>query len=98
MGLSWLRDYVRDAVERGIKEALAPLAPYLRKLAGGVILMALSLFAFSLVLLSLAGALFFALAGLPYAIAALWTALIFFVIGLAILGAGAGMVRRPRGY
>jgi ABC-type uncharacterized transport system fused permease/ATPase subunit len=91
-----LRDRILDIVESAIREALSPVIPYLRKLVAGALVVALSIFAFSLTLFSAAGALFFAFAGLPYVIAALWTAAIFFVIGLAFFGTGMAMLRKPR--
>lgn len=92
---SVIGDIIAQEVEYGLKRALQPVGPYLRKLAVGMVLIVLSTTFFVLGILAGAGAVFLALAELPYATPAGWSALIFSGAGLLLIMMGAANVRRP---
>lgn len=94
--LRFLRLLVAQQVERAVKEALAPLPYYLRKLGAGLVLLVIGAVTASLALCSLALALFLALAPLPYMSAALWVALVFGLLSGLFLALGASALRPPR--
>lgn len=89
-------DYVASQVESAIKEAVAPLAPYLRRLSFGFVLVFLAAVAWQLTLLFLGAALFLSLVHYPYPEAALWTAGAFFLLGGVLAVFGMGTMRKPR--
>lgn len=94
---SFVTDRISDSIADAIKAGLAPLAAYLRMLAGGVLLVLLSVFAWSITVVFLALALFFAIGpSEAYAIPALWTALCSGLLAIVLLLFGLGMIRRPR--
>ncbi|HSI20286.1 MAG TPA: hypothetical protein VLA04_01065 [Verrucomicrobiae bacterium] len=94
--ISLARRYLTDQVEGAMKDAVSPLAPYLRRIALGVTCIVLSILGFSLMLMSAGVAIFLGLAGLPYAEAALWTTLIFAFLGAFILMIGLTFTKKPR--
>ena len=98
MGMfSLLTDIATAKLEQTVKEAVAPLPFYLRKLAIGTVVIALSLIGFALMFLFLAASVFLGLSHLAtYAYAALWTSLVSFGVGLIFLIAGILTVRKPR--
>ena len=83
-------------LEKALKEAMMPLAPFLRRLASGAALVVLSMLGFALTLLYLTVSFFCAVADLPYAIAFLWTALASGLVSAVVLAIGVSMIRKPR--
>ncbi|MEI6478322.1 MAG: hypothetical protein WCO52_05050 [bacterium] len=97
MGLVNLaKAYLTNQIEDSIKEAISPLAPYLRRLAFGTVIVLLATPALVLCLLALVGAVFLAFAGLPYVAASLWTALVCFGAGIVLALIGAMLLKSPR--
>ncbi len=92
-----IRELITDEVERGIKNAVAPVGPWLRKLSTGVLLISLSAWAFALCLLFATTALFLSLAQQPqYALAAIITSLPCFVLALMLVMLGVSRIKKPR--
>jgi hypothetical protein len=95
--LQVLTSLLSDRIETATKTALAPLAPYLRRIALGVTLVILSSVAFIFTMLFIATGLFLSLSN--YAAlseAALWTALPCGVVGAISLFWGLSIIRPPR--
>lgn len=92
-----LRAYVSSEIEGVLKDALSPVAPYLRTLSIGSVLVIVSAVAFSLSLLFSGGALFFMISHFEdLAVAAVWSAVFFLVVGCAFVAAGFRLIRKPR--
>ncbi len=89
-------EYVAARLEQAAKEALSPVAPYLRRLALGTVMIFVSTTGFMLALCAFIAALFLVLAGLPYAAAVAYTGLASLGTSLIITIWGASMVRPPR--
>ena len=86
-----------ERINREIKAALSPVAPYLRKLSLGMLVIVLSFGLWLLGLLFLLISLFVYLGGLDaYFHPALWTSLISFLLGLLTVMGGLKLLRRPR--
>jgi fatty acid desaturase len=94
--VSMFGEYLSATIERSIKEAVSPLAPYLRKLAMGAVFIAIGIISLWIVLIALAAAVFLGFAGLAYWAAALWTALVFGGFGLVVMALGFGSMKKPR--
>ncbi len=94
---SLIRELITDEIERGLKTAVAPVGPWLRKLSTGVLFISLSAWAFALCLLFATSSLFLSLAQEPrFALAAIITALPCFVMALLLLTIGVSRIRKPR--
>lgn len=90
-------DTLIETAQQGIKHILRPVAPYLRKLGGGLIVLLLSTFLWALSLFSLAVALFCKLSGLLlYVGPALYVFLAAALCGLLLVVIGSQLLRRPR--
>lgn len=90
-------DTVIEQVQRALKLALQPIAPYLRKLGGGLVVLLLSTFLWALSLFALAVSLFCKLANLlVYVAPALYVCLAAALCGLLLVGIGSNLLRRPR--
>jgi hypothetical protein len=88
--------YLTAPVEASLKAAVSPLAPYLRRIALGA-----GLILVGVILLAPVGfmgilAIFFAVAELPYVVAALWAAFGFAVLSLICIFVGFRLARKPR--
>lgn len=89
--------YAAMEAQNRMKDAVAPVAPYLRRLMTGVVMMFSGIGALWLGLIFLALAVFTQLLDLGlYTMPAVWTGLIFIGIGLILFGAGLLMIRKPR--
>jgi hypothetical protein len=92
-----LSELLGSHIERTVKEAIAPLPFYIRKLALGATVILLSVVGLGLTFLFLLMALFFAIANYhALVVPALWTSLISTVAGLLCLWIGFTLVRKPR--
>ena len=92
-----LRTYLASEVEEALKDAIAPVAPYLRQVSIGALTFLLSAGALSLSLLFFGGALFFSLADFDgLAVAAVWSAFFFLVLGGILTSIGWNLIRAPR--
>lgn len=92
-----LADHLGGQVENSLKRAFSPVAPYLRRLAMGVICLFLGSLCFSLTLILLGTALFAHLSGYGHLVGgALWTALVFALLCGAFFAGGSRLLRRPR--
>jgi hypothetical protein len=91
-----IRYFVANQVEKGLKDAVRPLAPYLRKLVFGAGLIATGLILSSVAFLLVFLALFFHFAALPYVAAAGWTALCVGGLSIVIIGIGISLLKKPR--
>jgi hypothetical protein len=89
-------EYIATRLEQVAKDALSPIAPYLRKLAIGTVLVLVSTAGFIMGLCGAMVALFLLIADLPYADAAGWCALASFGVSLLLTLSGASMIRPPR--
>jgi hypothetical protein len=95
--ITFLLGRLGDAVERTVKDAVMPVAPYLRRLSTGAMLVVLSSLIFAVGLVCLSVALFFALLGYPdFALASLWTGLIGLGVGIFVVSWGLRLLRSPR--
>jgi len=92
-----LAGHLGDQVEHSLKRAFSPVAPYLRRLAMGVVFLFLGALCFSLTLILLGTALFAHISGYSHLVdGALWTALVFAVLCSVFGASGIRMLRRPR--
>jgi len=89
-------EYIATRLEQAAKTALSPIAPYLRKLALGTVLILVSASGFMIGLFAAMAALFLLIAGLPYADAAGWCALAAIGCSLLITLTGASLIKPPR--
>jgi hypothetical protein len=95
--LRFLTTFIAGFVGNQVKDGLTPVAPYLRKLALGTVLILVSVGFWLMGVLFLAVSLFFALSTLDaYVQAALWSLAACWGIALVILLTGVSMVRKPR--
>jgi uncharacterized membrane protein YphA (DoxX/SURF4 family) len=89
--------YAAMEAQSRMKEAISPVAPYLRRLMVGVVIMLSGIGAMWLGFIFLALSVFTQLLELPdFTMPALWTGLIFIGVGLILFGSGLLMIRRPR--
>lgn len=89
--------YAANEAQHRMKEAISPIAPYLRRLMTGVAIVLASLGAIWLGLIFLALSLFVQLLELPnYTMPAVWTGVIFIGVGLIGFGSGLLLIRKPR--
>lgn len=95
--LSFFSDKAADTLAREIKAGISPLAPYLRRISIGVVLILLSVLAWFSGLFFLLVSLFVYLSNLSqYLLPALLTSLTCFVVGFLFVFFGFRFVRRPR--
>lgn len=89
---------LEDRIEYSVKRAVSPLAPYLKRVASGLIFFALACVSLSLALLFSAMGLFFILADSlnVFAPPALWISLGAFLLALVFLASGLGRLKKPR--
>lgn len=88
---------IAEEIENAAKSAVSPLAPYMRRLATGMIVAVCSAFSFAGALLFAAVSLFLKIADHgDLAVAALWTAGALLLIGALILSLGFSFLKRPR--
>ncbi len=89
--------YAAMEAQNRMKEAISPVAPYLRRLMFGVALTLSGVVGIWLALIFFAASLFLGLTDMTnYVMPAVWTGLIFLGIGLICFGAGIITIRRPR--
>ena len=95
--LKRLMSHIRDLISDTIKEAVSPLAPYLKMLATGVIFLIIGGSFFYLVFLFAGAGLFLLLAEYhKLAYASFWTAGAYFVLSLILLLIGFARLRKPK--
>jgi hypothetical protein len=95
--LGTIRTMVADELEAIVKQALAPIAPYLRKLGLGLGVLMISITAFCLGLLFFSGAIFWGFSHMAaLSLAAVWTGLIFVGIAIIFLIFALLLLHRPR--
>lgn len=95
--LSLFSDKTAEIIANEIKNGISPLAPYLRRVSIGVVLIIISVLAWFSGLFFLLISLFVYLSNLPeYVIPALLTSLACFVIGFLFVFLGFRFVRKPR--
>lgn len=92
-----LLDYIATEAELRLKMAVSPVAPFLRKLMVGSVLILSSVFSFAIALLALAGCVFALFSNKnEMALDALYTALVFAGVGGVLIAIGLNLVRKPR--
>ena len=88
---------ISDRLEGAAKNALAPVAPYLRRITIGALLIILSAVVFALTLLFISAGMFLSLSGYDtLSEAAFWTALPGAVVGGLLIFWGIYIIRPPR--
>jgi hypothetical protein len=92
---SLLSGQVANTIERQLKGALSPVAPYLKKLGVGVALLLVSSGVWLLGLLFLLIGLFLSISGLGHYVAALWTGVVALFLALLLTLFGILQLRRP---
>lgn len=91
---NWLGDQVYATVESALRDAISPLAPFVRRLAVGGVILIVSAHSFGLAIIGLSIALFSGFANLPYVSAGLWTALCLLGFSLILLAFGLYFTRK----
>lgn len=95
--IGMITERFEDAINESLRRALAPVAPYLKKLTLGMVVMVLAVPMLNFALICVAGAVFAGFSGHADLVApALWTALVFGVLALLAITIGLSLVRRPR--
>ena len=95
--LALLLENVAGRVEQEVKQTLAPVPGYLKHLGFGALLIVVSAIGWSGLFVFLGLAAFFGLAHLPVlAVASLWTAGAYLLLGVALTMSGNLMLRKPR--
>lgn len=89
---------LEEQIEYSVKRAISPLAPYLKRLTSGVVLIliagGISLFGFLFILVSLFFSLTDTLAA--YAVPALWTSASCFGLTVLLAVISSSLLKRPR--
>lgn len=95
--LKLIKDYIIFEVEDATKNALAPLAPYLRKILTGTVLMLSTVLGIFIGLMFGGVAIFSSLIGnRDWSLAALYTGIIYILASLLLYSIGTKLVKSPK--